>query len=120
MKLPKFMAPPILSSVLFCGTSFADDPFRALRAGHLSEMCKSTGNDWFECAGYLSAMVESSALASDLDGVELRFCVPWGVGVTTGQLIQIFVRWSENNPHHLHKARAWAVGQAFREAFPCS
>jgi len=71
---------------------------------------------------YIEAWKCSSYLAGFRDAISIpaadnAICIP--PAVSGGQLVRVFVQWTESNAALLHEDQALGVVRALRQAFPC-
>jgi hypothetical protein len=65
-------------------------------------------------AGFYDGMVTSMNANRDKDAY---ICIP--KEVPYDQLVNVYVRWGDTNPHRLHLYRSEALYEALAQAFPC-
>lgn len=70
------------------------------------------------CNGYIISNVDTITLLKTVGMTKAKYCVP--NGVTAGQLVDIFIQYSNKHPENRHYDASIILIFAFREAFPCS
>ncbi|MEP5568107.1 MAG: Rap1a/Tai family immunity protein [Halioglobus sp.] len=88
-------------------------------AYQLQQDCEENGTgDIAMCLGYLAGVSDAAAAITDWElGKEKGWCTP--MGVTLGQLRQVFLKWAEERPEKLHNDAGSIVLDSLDAAFPC-
>jgi hypothetical protein len=73
----------------------------------------------YECAGYISASMDSMSIIGTADpGTAFGICPPAGVSVGMGR--QVFINWAQKHSDDWSLMRYLGVLYALREAWPCA
>ena len=102
--------------------SWASPGWAGFKAGNeLFAECQvaKTDNTYYQrgyCLGYIVGAFDASAGADGGVG-GITFCAP--VGVESGQVQDIVVKWLDDNPQHRHHSAHSLVAAALSEVWPC-
>ena len=87
----------------------------------LKSSCNAAEDEYFStgrCGGYITGIVDSLNTIEPTDAISgFRFCIP--EGVTIGQLVDVWEKWSSEHPELMHVDAASLVASAMADAFPC-
>jgi len=76
------------------------------------------GKDVAECYAYIHGFWDALQLSKNFNPTLLKeVCFP--SEVTLGQQVRVVAKFLEDHPEKLHLHRAFLVGMAFADAFPC-
>ena len=112
---------PVLLLSLFVGVASTSEA--AFYDGNkLLSQCRPTANDenrvykLMACVSYIAGVSDAGGEPQN-DVLGYRFCNP--LSVTTGQEVDIVVKWLRANPEQRHYVAAGLVAKALSKAFPC-
>lgn len=74
--------------------------------------------EYLLCLGYLQAVVDSDATFAEWGDAARKACIPQGV--TSSQLREVFLDWTNERPDYLHFSAASLALTAFSESWPCN
>jgi hypothetical protein len=101
--------------VVFSGSA------QATSGNELLSRCKAQNHERTWCLGYLqgfhNGLVIADALGLRLLGGTSVYCMP--PNVTVGQIVDVVVRFLEQNPAIRHENAEWLTLAALTHAFPC-
>jgi hypothetical protein len=72
---------------------------------------------WGVCIGYVTSVSNTTSSWQNWGDLKSNICLP--AGFTSGQLIEVAVKYLEAHPLQLHLSASSLVLNAYIEAFPC-
>jgi hypothetical protein len=82
-----------------------------------NEICKGDGNS-SACMAFVLGALNGMYVHASLSDTKLFFCEP--NGVTNGQKRDVFIKYMNNNPEHMHENAAEILYVSLIKAFPCN
>jgi len=83
----------------------------------LAKICRGQETERIACQIYLAGIHDANEVSNWQHNEDAAWCGV--VGVSASQMRQIFLRYVDAHPEHLHRPAAWVVAKMLTEVFPC-